>query len=170
VGHLKNQRGFTLVELMLSILLLSILFLAVWGLFGQSFIFWKQGENKVDMYDSLRIALDRMGRELRYTQGITSSSSSTNLYFVNADGIAIQYYCSSYALYRQVLGQTPQPLVSDIQSIGFSFINSAGSVITDVSTQAATIRQVKITITAKKLGSKVAPVVLTQKVSLRALP
>lgn len=169
MGHLKDTRGFTLIELMLSILLLSILFLAAWGLLGQSFIFWKQGEHRADMYDSLRISFDRMGRELRYAKGITTSSNSDSLYFLSAEGITVWYYCSSYTLYRKEQGEVSQPLASDIQSVSYTYINSSGSVVSDVSTQASTVRQVKITITAKKQGSKVAPVVLTQKVSLRAL-
>jgi len=168
VGYLKGERGFTLVELMLSILMLSILFMAVWGLFGQGFILWKQGGHKVDMYESLRISLDRMGRELRYAQKITSSSNETNLYFVNDGGTTVRYYCSSYALYRQVPGDVAQPLASDIQSISFTYYNSAGAVV-DVSVQEAAVRQVKIMITAAKQGSKVDPVLLIQKVSLRAI-
>lgn len=169
MGYLRGERGFTLVELMLSVLLLSILFLAVWGLFGQGFIFWKQGEHRVDMYDSLRISLDRMGRELRYTSGVTTSCDSDELYFVNAEGITVSYYCDdSYNLCRKEFGLSGQPLANDIQSVSFAYYNSAGSVV-NVSTQAAVVRQVKVTITAAKPGSKVGPVVLTQKISLRAL-
>jgi len=168
VGYLRGERGFTLVELMLSILLLSILFTAVWGLFGQGFILWKQGEHQIDMYESLRISLDRLGRELRYAREIKSSSNDTNLYFVNDGGTTVRYYCSSYALYRQIPGDVPQPLASDIQSVSFAYYNSAGADV-DVSVQAAAVKQVKIMITASKQGSKVSPVLLTQKVSLRAL-
>jgi len=165
----REQRGFTLVELLISVLLLSILFLAVWGLFAQGFILWKQGENKVDMYDSLRISLDRAGRELRYAQNITDSSDASNLYFVNAGGTTVRYYCSAYALYRQEQGAVAQPLASDMQSVDFTYLNSSGTEVTDLATEAAAVTQVKITITAKKQGSRVGPVVLTQKVSLRSL-
>jgi|GEM_PF-4992824 len=123
------------------------------------------------MYDSLRISLDRMGRELRYTKGVTASSNSTSLSFVNAGGITVRYYCSSYALYR-VEGGSPQPLASDIQSVSFTYIDDTGSVVSDshIPARASSIRQVKITITAKKKGSRVDPVVLVLKVKLRALP
>lgn len=168
-GPMREERGFTLVELMLSVLLLSILFLAVWGLFGQGFILWKQGESKIDMHESLRVSLDRMTRELRYAQGITASSDSGNLYFVNAEGTTVRYYCSSYALYRQEQGAVAQPVASDIQSVGFVYLNSSGAEVTDLLTEAASVTQVKITITAKKQGSRVDPIVLTQKVSLRSL-
>ncbi|MDD4170487.1 MAG: prepilin-type N-terminal cleavage/methylation domain-containing protein [Desulfotomaculaceae bacterium] len=167
MGHVRGERGFTLIELILSILLLNILLLVVWELFGQTVSLWKQGEHKVDMHDSLRISLDRMSRELRYTQGITASSNSTNLYFKNDGGTAVRYYCSSYVLYRRVQNNVPQPLASDIESVGFTYYDSAGIVV-DVASQAAAVRQVKIAITAAKPGSIAGPVVLVQKVSLRA--
>jgi len=163
-----DQRGFTLVELLISVLLLSILFLAVWGLFTQGFVLWKQGENKVDMYDSLRIALDRLGRELRYAQSITASSDGSNLYFVNAGGTTVRYYCSAYALYRQESGAVAQPLASDMQSAAFTYFNASETEVTDLAAEAAAVTQVKITLTAKKQGSRVDAVPLTQKVSLRS--
>lgn len=181
MGHLHGERGFTLVELMLSILLLSILFLAVWGLFGQSFIFWKQGEHRVDMYDSLRTSLGRMGREMRYTGGIAAFSDMTNLYFVNAEGKNVKYYCASNELIRGEQGLSGWgyiPVASDIESVRFVYATSTGLVIDESNIAAqkllpnwpAKINLVKITITARKPGSKAAPIVLTQKVKLRALP
>jgi len=169
VRYLQGERGFTLVELMLSILLLSILFLTAWGIFGQSFIFWKQGEYNVDMYDSLRISQNRLGRELKCARKITVSSNSNNLYFINSEGRIVKYYCSSDALYRQEQGAVPQPLVSDIESIGFAYVDEAGVDVNDVLSYAESVRLVKITITAKKQGSKVRPVTLIQMIRLRAL-
>ncbi|MDD3654484.1 MAG: prepilin-type N-terminal cleavage/methylation domain-containing protein [Desulfotomaculaceae bacterium] len=181
--HLHDERGFTLAELMLSILLLSILFLAAFGLFAQGFVFWKQGEHKVDMYDSLRISLDRMGREMRYTEGISSASDINNLCFKTAEGKNVKYYCSAHELIRGEQGASGwgyNPVASDIESIKFVYTTSAGAVINESNiaqhkqlyptTWTVYINLVTITITAKKEGSNVDPVVLTQKVSLRALP
>ncbi len=169
MGYLQGERGFTLVELMLSIMLLGILFMAAWGFFGQGHIFWKHGEHNVDMYDSLRISQNRIGRELKCAGKITVSSNSNNLFFINSGGKVVKYYCSSNALYRQEQGAVPQPLVSDIESIGFAYIDGAGIEVNDVSSCAGSVRLVKITITAKKQGSKVKPVTLVQIIRLRAL-
>ncbi|OPX88399.1 MAG: hypothetical protein A4E53_02037 [Pelotomaculum sp. PtaB.Bin104] len=181
--HMQDECGFTLVELMLSILLLSILFLAAWGLFAQGFVFWKQGEHKVDMNDSLRISLDRMGRELRYTEGISTVSDISSLNFKTAEGKNVKYYCYSNQLIRGEQGLSGwgySPVTSDIESIEFIYTTSFGLDINEsnIATQkqlypttwTAYINLVAITITARKEGSKVDPVVLTQKVSLRALP
>lgn len=181
--HLPNERGFTLVELMLSILLLSILFLAAWGLFARGFVFWKQGEHRVDMYDSLRISLDRMGRELRYTGGISIASDSNNLSFITAEGKNVKYYCSLHQLIRGEQGLSGwgyNPVASDIESVQFVYTTSAGLVINESNiaaqkqlyptTWTANINMATITITARKEGSPVSPVVLTRKVSMRAWP
>lgn len=182
---LRNERGLTLIELMLSLLLMSTLFLSVWGLLGHGVAFWRQAEYKVDMYDSLRISLDRMGRELMYARqpdsayptsgypgGVLVNSDDRHLYF-KIDGTppkTIHYYCSANNLYRQENGFSAQPLASDIQSVNFTYYDSSGTLVIPTSIDAAkTIRQVKITLTAKKQGSTISPVVLTQKISLRAL-
>lgn len=176
---LRDERGLTIIELMLSLLLMSILFIGVWGIFANGFTFWRQAEYKVDMYDSLRVTLDHMGRELMFTRqpvgttvtgGVRVPSNSSNLYFINAEGNTICYYCSGYALYRKENGNIAQPLASDIQSVGFTYYNRAGTAIDPTTVDlAGSIRQVKIVLTAKKLGSTVSPAVLVQKISLRSL-
>ncbi|TEB17570.1 hypothetical protein Psfp_00442 [Pelotomaculum sp. FP] len=173
---LRDERGFTFIELMLALVLMSILFLGVWGIFANGYTFWRQAEYKVDMYDSLRFSLDMMGRELMYarkpdgtTGGVVSPSDSRNLYFINAEGKTIRYYRDGYQLMRKEYN-IPQPLASDIQDISFTYYNGAGAPITPTSSGfPGTVRQVKITLTAKKYGSNVNPVVLVRKISLRSL-
>jgi prepilin-type N-terminal cleavage/methylation domain-containing protein len=172
----RDEQGFTFIELMLALVLMSILFLGVWGIFYNGYTFWRQAEYKVDMYDSLRFSLDMMGRELMYAKkpdgapgGIMTPSDSSNLYFINAEGKTIQYYRNGYQLMRKEY-TVPQPLASDIQDIHFAYYNGAGAEISPTSAGfPAKVRQVKITLTAKKYGSNVAPVVLVRKISLRSL-
>jgi prepilin-type N-terminal cleavage/methylation domain-containing protein len=189
---LRNERGFTLIETMVSLLLMSILFIGVWGIFGTSYTFWRQAEYRVDMYDSLQISFDRMGRELMYARqpdaaypasgypgGVLVNSNDSHLYF-QIDGTPteavpnpvpkrIHYYCSSNNLYRQENYYSPQPLASDIQGVVFTYYDGAGEVVNPTSSeQARSIRQVKILLTAQKQNSTLAPVVLVQKISLRA--
>ncbi|OPY57737.1 MAG: hypothetical protein A4E55_01457 [Pelotomaculum sp. PtaU1.Bin035] len=177
VERFQNERGFTLIELMLSTMLMGILFMAVWNIFGHCFIFWKQAENSVDVYYSLRISHDRMGRELRYARGISISSDTANLEFLNADGMNVKYYCNLNELIRRVKGVS-SPLASDIESVRFIYTTAAGLVIDESNMTAykllpdwaATVNLVTITIAAKKQGGTAGPVVLTQKVRLRSLP
>jgi len=177
VGHLRNERGFTLVELMLSTLLLSILFLTVWDMFSQYSIFWKRAVDKVDLYEGLRISLGRMCREIRYAKSISTSSDVNSLTFVNAEGQTVRYYCNLNELLRREKGVS-SPVASDIESVRFIYTTDEGLVI-DQSNIAGqklspgwtdSISLLTISLTAKKQGSSVGPVVLTQKVRLRALP
>lgn len=173
---LRDERGFTFIELMIALLLMSILFLGVWGIFANGYTFWRQAEYKVDMYDSLRISLDMMGRELMYTKkpdgttgGVLTPSDSSNLYFINAEGETIRYYRDGYQLMRKEY-TIPQPLASDIQNISFAYYDGTGTPIYPTSLGfPGTVRQVKITMTAKKYGINISPVVLVRKISLRSL-
>ncbi|MDF9408613.1 MAG: hypothetical protein A4E52_01432 [Pelotomaculum sp. PtaB.Bin013] len=177
MGHLKNERGFTLVELMLSTLLMSILFLTVWDIFSQCSIFWRRAGDKVDLYDSLRISLDRMCREIICAKNISTFSDVNSLTFVNADGDTIRYYCNLNELLRREKGVS-SPLASDIVNVSFTYTTNAGLVIdqTNIAGQKLlpnwtdSISLLTISLTARKQGVPVGPVVLTQKVRLRALP
>jgi len=175
VGHFKNERGFTLVELMLSTLLLSILSLALWDIFSQCSMFWKRAGDKVDLYDGLRISLGRMCREIRYAGSISTSSDVGSFTFVNADGNTVRYYCNLNELLRREKGVS-SPVASDIVSVSFVYTTKAGLVI-DQSNIAGqkllpnwtdSVELLTISLAAKK--EDVGPFVLSQKVRLRALP
>lgn len=177
VRPLNNAQGFTLIELMLAMFLLSVLFLTVWGILGQCFIFWKRVGDKVDQYDSLRISLDRMCREIRYAQSLSDTSDDRICTFVNAEGNNVSYYCKDNQLLRMGKG-VATPLASDIASVRFAYVTKEGLVISrsDPAGQkllpnwSASVSLLTISLTAKKQDSSVDPVVLTQKIQLRALP
>ena len=181
---LRNERGFTLIEAMVSLLLMSVLFMGVWGIFGNSFTFWRQAEYRVDMYDSLQISFDRMGRELMYarqpdaaypTSGYPGGCAvwQNNAHYFQIDGTGRCsrpriHFLFTYNLYARNYN-TPQPLASNIESVVFTYYNSAGEVVNPTTVQVAnSIRQVKIVLTAQKQNSTLAPVVLVQKIKLRS--
>lgn len=209
MAGLRDERGLTFVELMFALLLMSILFIGVWEVFTRGFIFWRQSEYKVNMNDSLRISLDRMGRELMFARqpdstyptsggnpgGVLVNSNGSHLYFEidatptdevpNPPSKTIHYYCTPYVLYRQENSDL-QPLAEDIESISFTYYDSAGAVVDPGSIvwaalnmtdeqklqsieNAKAIKQVKIVLTAKKNNSTISPVVIVQKINLRSL-
>lgn len=177
MGHFRNERGFTLVELMISTLLLSILFLMVWDIFSQCSILWRRAGDKVDLYDGLRISLGRMCREIRCAESISTSSDVSSLTFVNADGYTVRYYCNLNELLRREKGVS-SPVASDVESVRFIYTTNTGLVIdqTNIAEQKLipnwtdSINLLTISVAARKQGIPVGPVVLNQKVRLRALP
>ena len=62
--RLRNRSGFTLLELLVSFGLLTILVIALAMIFRQGTAAFKKGYDNTQVYQSARIALDRMVREL----------------------------------------------------------------------------------------------------------
>lgn len=174
----KNENGFTLLELMLALLLLSVLSLTVWGVLGQYAVFWKRTGDKLELYDNLRIALDRMGREIRYAQSISAVSDTDSVTFVNAEGNTIRYYRSTNAALQRSEKGVSSPLASDIACVHFIYTIEDGLTIdaSNIDTQKLqpgwpkSIKTVTIFLTAEKQEQLTEPLVLMQKVQLRALP
>ena len=62
---LRNQSGFTLIELILGLALTSILLAALLNLFFVSLSAWLSGRDKMEAQQTARIAMDAMTREIR---------------------------------------------------------------------------------------------------------
>src|SRR5215203_5949018 len=62
---LKEERGFTLSEMMVTITIMMIVFLALYSLFDTSVRIFSYASNKVEAVESARLGLERMEREIR---------------------------------------------------------------------------------------------------------
>src|SRR3972149_8145136 len=61
----KSQRGFTLVELLIVIALMAILWGVAYTMFYQSKKVFSLSNNKLEMYQYARIAMDEISRDLK---------------------------------------------------------------------------------------------------------
>lgn len=66
-----NDQGFTLLELILSITLFSIIFLAVAGLVYSGFFSWQHGTDEIDTEQNVRLAMERIIEDVREAAVIT---------------------------------------------------------------------------------------------------
>jgi len=118
-----------------------------------------------------------MCREIRCARSISTFSDIDSLTLVDADGQTVRYYCSLNELLRREKGVS-SPVASDIVSVRFVYATSAGLVIDQSNIDGQkllpgwtdSIGLLTISLTAKKEDAPVEPVVLSQKVRLRALP
>ena len=177
MGKYNNTQGFTLVETMLSTLLLSMLCIVVWDLLGHCAFLEKQAEDRTDLYNGLRISLNRMSREIKYARSISPSSDSGVISFVNARGDNVSYYCLNNQLLRREKGSSA-PLASHIESVSFSYISIEGllidrtniTVVKQTPGWAADLSMITVVLTAGKQGASAESVALTRALYLRALP
>lgn len=132
-----NQKGFTLLEIIFSMLLISILFavtstIIIKGM--DSYIFASDREGTLD---DIRYATDRITREIqRFGSGSLTSLSSTQIDFTDTLGSATNFRLSGTSLYRG-----NDLLLEGVSSFSFTGYDSSGS----VTVQASDVRRILFT-------------------------
>ena len=172
-----RQGGFTLVELMLSTLLLGVLAATLWGLFGNSVLLWRQTLAKADVSDNIRFAMNRLVREIKCADSIAGGSDVSRITFTNGKGDSVSYYCLGSQLLRRENGMTA-PLASHITGIEFSYLTGKGLIIDHTnyeeaklsSNWPASLTMVSVTVVGSRPGSLLEEATITQKINLRTLP
>jgi prepilin-type N-terminal cleavage/methylation domain-containing protein len=78
---LKEERGFTLVELMITTIIMMIVFFALYSIFDMSVRIFSVGNNKVEAMESAREGMEKMEREIRAAYPVDAGNSKTYLFF-----------------------------------------------------------------------------------------
>lgn len=73
----SNQDGFTMFEVVVSIALFVVIIMITGSMFTISQRSYTTGANESELSQNARVALDRMSRELRQSQSVVTSLSST---------------------------------------------------------------------------------------------
>ena len=67
---LTSQQGFTLLELILGMTLTLLLLTGLFSLFSASITIWNTEKSRTNLQQTVRFAVDRVMREIRYAQDI----------------------------------------------------------------------------------------------------
>jgi prepilin-type N-terminal cleavage/methylation domain-containing protein len=71
---LKDERGFTLSEVLVTILIMTFVLLALSSMFHMSLKVFSYGNNKVEAVESARVGLEKMEREIRQAHTIDTGT------------------------------------------------------------------------------------------------
>jgi prepilin-type N-terminal cleavage/methylation domain-containing protein len=69
---LKEERGFTLTEMLVTTIIMIIVLFALYSIFDMSVRTFSYGSNKVEAVESARLGLERMEREIRAAYPVAS--------------------------------------------------------------------------------------------------
>ena len=89
----RNERGFTLAELLVGFAVLALALAAVTTIHRGVLQAYVTGSNKTEVQQNARVALERIARELRQTPGALTSATATSLTLLDQDpfGAAVTY-------------------------------------------------------------------------------
>ncbi len=71
----RDERGFTLPEMMVSIMIMIVVFFALHSIFDMSLRVFSFGNNKVEATESARVGLEKMEREIRQAYKMNSAAT-----------------------------------------------------------------------------------------------
>jgi prepilin-type N-terminal cleavage/methylation domain-containing protein len=167
----KRQQGFTLMELVISVVLLGILSVVGANMIAGSFFTTRVISNEHLANAMARYAMERMAREIREisydtstgTLGVTVMQPS-QLGF-NKSGLggtvtAISFSHTSPTLTMSMAGNTT-PLATDITAFGLTYLDANEA----ITAMPGAVRHVRITLTASPAQAQ--PITLVTQVRLR---
>lgn len=82
-GGLADTKGFTLVEMLVSMLILSVVMSAIFAFLWSASNYWQAGQATADVTENARLGLNRMTRELKQASEITSATATEMVFKVN---------------------------------------------------------------------------------------
>ncbi len=111
----RAYRGYTLIELMVSMTIFAIVMLAATAAYLSFIAYNRQAQATAAVMNSLSFSIDSMAREIR--SGTAYVVSATAITFTNADGCAVtyQYQSASGTITRKV---TDQNGCTDVETNG----------------------------------------------------
>ena len=97
----RDERGFTLAELLVVFAMLALALAAVTTLHRGILQAYVTGSNKTDAQQSVRVAVERLARELRQTPSALTAATATSLTLVDQDtGLAVTYELTGAGTHR----------------------------------------------------------------------
>lgn len=165
---LLDEKGFTLTEVMVTMLVMIMVLFALYSIFDMSLRVFSFGNDKVEAVENARLGLEKMEREIRaaYAQdkaagtaagnalltswqptSISFGNNLNNNYVVDSATEQITYDLSGTTLRRTVGTGTPQPVVEFVKDVDgdgspltFSYLDDNGA----TATSEGTIQMVRI--------------------------
>ena len=146
IFYKQNQKGFSLIEMMVVVVILGVIVLALVTFFTGGTKSWVAGQSQLKAQREARQAIDRMVREIREGNEIKSNSDSYSVTVYippfPIEGIDERYVF--YALSGTTLKRDGNPLIDNVQINGesiFKYYNNDG---TEVNPPDSTVSKVHI--------------------------
>lgn len=81
----KNEQGFTLAEVLVTMVMMLTVMFALYSIFDMSLRVFSYGNNKIEAVENARLGLERMEREIRAAYPVDAANDDNHLFFT-ADG------------------------------------------------------------------------------------
>ena len=151
----STDKGLTLIELLISVMLISAMLGAVWVIYSTGFDVFYGQLSRYDIKDETSLAFITMTKELHQASSVTAATATSVTFTadLDSDGVdeTIQYTWSGVvgAPLNRVVGAETKTLIRSIQSIAFTYYNT-NNVLLSVPITLANVHLVAVDATSIK--------------------
>ncbi|MCK4308587.1 MAG: prepilin-type N-terminal cleavage/methylation domain-containing protein [Candidatus Atribacteria bacterium] len=166
---IKDQKGFSLIEMMVALGILSLIIIGLVTFFSGGTRAWVTGQYQLEAQRNARLSMDRMVKEIREGKNITSGSETSITVSVphfDVDGDIDSYYSVTYALNDTTIQRDTNPLIENVltgEAI-FKYYNNSD---TEVTSPDATVSKVHINLKVDVDKDDSSDITLNTDVNLR---
>ena len=153
----REERGFTLTELLVVLAVLALVLAAVVTIQQGALQAYVTGSNKTEVQQNARVALERIARQIRETTGPLTEATATSLTFTLPDPVtslptAVRYVLNGTSLNctglcdDQTVSAAPVVVIGGVQALTFAYYLQNSSVALGLPVTPASVFRVDITI------------------------
>ena len=125
---IKTQKGITLIELMITLAVLSFIILGLVVFFTGGARSWITGQYQLEAQRNARQAMESMVREIRHGKIVEDTSDSISIVFRTpfngSPEINYNWDTGTGVLYRNT-----NPIIDDVLSLSFTYLDNTDNVI-----------------------------------------
>lgn len=118
--YIKNQKGFSLIEMMVVVVILGLIVLGLVTFFTGGVKSWVAGQSQLEAQRNARQAIDRMVREIRHGELVTSGTTNSISVTVPALGSESAYNVT-YNLSGTIINRDGNPLINNVKKLEFAY-------------------------------------------------
>ena len=127
----RDERGFTLAELLAAFAVLGLVLAAVTTIYQSTLQAYVTGSNRTEAQQNARVALERMAREIRQTPSALTAATATSLTFVDQDtGIPVSYALTGDGMNATLTRTTNgvnEVVIGRVQALTFAYRDVNGN-------------------------------------------
>jgi len=125
---IKTQKGMTIIELMVTMAILSVIILGLVVFFSGGVRAWITGQYQLEAQRNARQAMESMVREIRHGETVEVSSTSTSIVFKTPFNGSpdINYHLDTGT---GILYRNTNPIIDDVLSLSFTYLDNTDNVI-----------------------------------------
>jgi len=170
--NIINNKGFTLIELMVVVVILGLMTLGAVTFFGGGVRSWISGQFQLSAQRDARIALDRMVKEIREGDIIDDTSDSDTI-IVSYTVLAEEDLTFSWSgtsgdsLTRKRGSGVSQSVLDNVHQLTFTYLNHAGIEMTNESNASKILINLQVDLDGDALTGGNPDIILDTEVNLR---